>query len=120
MTEGPIAGTHLLADRYQIGDLLGRGGMAEVHAGYDARLGRNVAVKLLRPALASDPAFRTRFRQEAQAVARLNHPNIIRVHDFGEDKGFTYIVMEYVTGGTLLDVMRGKLSLAETQDLIHS
>ena len=114
MTEGPIAGTHLLADRYQIGDLLGRGGMAEVHAGYDARLGRNVAVKLLRPALASDPAFRTRFRQEAQAAARMSHPTIVRVYDAGEqtvpdpaggELQLPFIVMERVEGKLLKDML---------------
>ncbi len=123
MTEGPIAGTHLLADRYQIGDLLGRGGMAEVHAGYDARLGRNVAVKLLRPALASDPAFRTRFRQEAQAAARMSHPTIVRVYDAGEqtvpdpaggELQLPFIVMERVEGKLLKDMLEdGPLEPAE-------
>jgi serine/threonine-protein kinase len=89
--------------------------MASVFRAHDPDLDRFVAVKILPSFQAEDPTFVQRFRQEAQAVARLNHPNIIRVHDFGEDKGFTYIVMEYVTGGTLLDVMRGKLSLAENQ-----
>ena len=123
MTEGPIAGTHLLADRYQIGELLGRGGMAEVHSGYDARLGRNVAVKLLRPALASDPAFRTRFRQEAQAAARMSHPTIVRVYDAGEqtvpdpaggELQLPFIVMEKVEGKLLKDVLAaGPLDPAE-------
>ena len=82
--------------------------MAEVHAGYDARLGRNVAVKLLRPALASDPAFRTRFRQEAQAAARMSHPTIVRVYDAGEqtvpdpaggELQLPFIVMEHCETG---------------------
>ena len=81
VTEGAAPGVRLLAGRYQIGALLGRGGMADVHAGLDARLNRKVAVKLLKPALANDPAFRTRFRQEAQAAARMAHPTIVRVFD---------------------------------------
>ena len=76
MPEGVTAGITLLANRYEIGEVIGRGGMATVHLGNDTRLGRKVAVKLLKPSLANDPAFRTRFRQEAQAAAlatRLQH-----------------------------------------------
>ena len=75
MADGVTADVRLLAGRYQIGELLGRGGMADVHVGMDARLGRRVAIKLLKPSLANDPAFRTRFRQEAQAAARMAHPD---------------------------------------------
>ncbi|MEJ3405183.1 Stk1 family PASTA domain-containing Ser/Thr kinase [Rathayibacter sp. YIM 133350] len=106
----------LLAGRYRVGDLLGRGGMSEVHLGTDTRLGRTVAIKLLKPSLALDPAFRTRFRQEAQAAARMAHPTIVRVFDAGEetvrDAGGhetqqPFIIMEYVDGRLLKDLIRG-------------
>lgn len=114
MTDGTPRAEALLAERYHIGELLGRGGMAEVHDGYDARLGRQVAVKLLRPALASDPAFRTRFRQEAQAAARMSHPTIVRVYDAGEqtvpdpaggEMQLPFIVMERVEGRMLTEFL---------------
>jgi len=123
VTEGAAPGVRLLAGRYQIGALLGRGGMADVHAGLDARLNRKVAVKLLKPALANDPAFRTRFRQEAQAAARMAHPTIVRVFDAGEETvrepGGTevqvpFIVMEHVDGKLLKDVLaQGPMDPAE-------
>jgi beta-lactam-binding protein with PASTA domain/predicted Ser/Thr protein kinase len=106
----------VLGERYEIGGVLGRGGMAEVHLGRDLRLGREVAVKVLRSDLARDPSFQVRFRREAQASASLNHPAIVAVYDTGEDRtalGATpYIVMEYVEGETLRDVLRreGRLS----------
>ncbi|MGY1686105.1 Stk1 family PASTA domain-containing Ser/Thr kinase [Geodermatophilus sp. SYSU D00867] len=100
----------VLGERYEIGGVLGRGGMAEVHRGRDLRLGREVAVKVLRSDLARDPSFQVRFRREAQAAASLNHPSIVAVYDTGEDRttsGATpYIVMEYVEGETLRDVLR--------------
>ncbi|MBW8766493.1 MAG: Stk1 family PASTA domain-containing Ser/Thr kinase [Geodermatophilales bacterium] len=100
----------VLGERYEIGGVLGRGGMAEVHRGRDLRLGREVAVKVLRQDLARDPSFQVRFRREAQAAASLNHPAIVAVYDTGEDRtasGATpYIVMEYVEGETLRDVLR--------------
>ena len=105
MTTPPVLG-----ERYEIGGVLGRGGMAEVHRGRDLRLGREVAVKVLRSDLARDPSFQVRFRREAQAAASLNHPAIVAVYDTGEDRtsaGATpYIVMEYVEGETLRDVLR--------------
>ncbi|MFD2092528.1 Stk1 family PASTA domain-containing Ser/Thr kinase [Blastococcus deserti] len=106
----------VLGERYEIGGVLGRGGMAEVHRGRDLRLGREVAVKVLRSDLARDPSFQVRFRREAQASASLNHPAIVAVYDTGEDRTTTgatpYIVMEYVEGETLRDVLRreGRLS----------
>jgi serine/threonine-protein kinase len=110
----------MLAGRYQIGELLGRGGMADVHLGLDARLGRKVAIKLLKPSLANDPAFRTRFRQEAQAAARMAHPTIVRVYDAGEEIArdssgrelqVPFIVMEHVEGHLLKDlVAQGPMS----------
>ncbi len=100
----------VLGERYEIGGVLGRGGMAEVHRGRDLRLGREVAVKVLRQDLARDPSFQVRFRREAQAAASLNHPAIVAVYDTGEDRGTSgatpYIVMEYVEGDTLRDVLR--------------
>ena len=76
----------MLGERYEIGGVLGRGGMAEVHRGRDLRLGREVAVKVLRSDLARDPSFQVRFRREAQAAASLNHPAIVAVYDTGEDR----------------------------------
>ena len=73
----------MLGDRYQVGEVIGRGGMAEVHEGRDLRLGRRVAIKILRPDLAKDPTFQERFRREAQSAAALNHPNIVAVYDTG-------------------------------------
>jgi beta-lactam-binding protein with PASTA domain/predicted Ser/Thr protein kinase len=100
----------VLGERYEIGGVLGRGGMAEVHRGRDLRLGREVAVKVLRSDLARDPSFQVRFRREAQAAASLNHPAIVAVYDTGEDRSSSgatpYIVMEYVEGETLRDVLR--------------
>jgi eukaryotic-like serine/threonine-protein kinase len=103
----------LLGSRYEIGETLGYGGMAEVHLGRDVRLGREVAVKVLRADLARDPSFQARFRREAQAAASLNHPAIVAVYDSGEDlvgtNGSTpYIVMEYVEGRTLRDVLKAE------------
>ncbi|WP_082104611.1 Stk1 family PASTA domain-containing Ser/Thr kinase [Demequina soli] len=106
----------ILAGRYEVGDLIGRGGMAEVHVGYDTRLGRTVAIKILRADLARDPSFQTRFRREAQAAAGLNHPSIVAVYDTGEDaivnadgnpQAVPFIVMEYVEGHTVREILRG-------------
>jgi serine/threonine-protein kinase len=103
----------LLGSRYEIGETLGYGGMAEVHLGRDVRLGREVAVKVLRADLARDPTFQARFRREALAAASLNHPSIVAVYDTGEDvtgsNGSTpYIVMEYVEGRTLREVLKAE------------
>ena len=115
MNEGESA--RMLGDRYEIGEVIGRGGMAEVHEGRDLRLGRRVAIKILRPDLAKDPAFQARFRREAQSAASLNHPNIVAVYDTGQDtlqpegaEGqpevvVPYIVMEYVDGMTLRQLL---------------
>ncbi|PVZ04284.1 Stk1 family PASTA domain-containing Ser/Thr kinase [Actinomycetospora cinnamomea] len=100
----------VVAGRYQLGPALGRGGMADVHAGLDVRLGREVAIKVLRADLARDPSFRLRFEREAQNVAALNHPGIVAVYDTGEVAGeqvdLPFIVMEYVSGSTLRDILR--------------
>ena len=104
-----------LAGRYEVGELIGRGGMAEVHIGHDNRLGRTVAIKILRSDLARDPSFQARFRREAQAAASLNHPAIVAVYDTGEDtiteptgavSHVPFIVMEYVEGHTVRDILK--------------
>jgi beta-lactam-binding protein with PASTA domain/predicted Ser/Thr protein kinase len=104
----------VLGNRYEVGGLLGRGGMAEVHLGRDTRLGRTVAIKLLRADLARDSTFQARFRREAQSSAALNHPSIVAVYDTGEEQvvdsgggvfNLPYIVMEYIEGRTLRDVL---------------
>ena len=104
-----------LGGRYEVGELIGRGGMAEVHIGHDKRLGRTVAIKILRTDLARDPVFQARFAKEAQSAAALNHPSIVAVYDTGEDQytdPFTgqimhvpYIVMEYVEGHTVREIL---------------
>jgi len=108
-------GSRILAGRYAVGELIGRGGMAEVHIGHDTRLGRTVAIKVLRSDLARDPSFLARFRREAQAAASLNHPAIVAVYDTGEDlvteasgvvAHVPFIVMEYVEGHTVRDILR--------------
>ncbi len=107
----------LLSGRYEVGRLLGRGGMAVVHLGRDSRLDRQVAIKLLRLDLADDPTAQTRFRREAQSAAALNHPSIVAVFDTGEDDfnggiggptghNIPFIVMEYVQGMTLREMLR--------------
>ncbi|PRY59079.1 Stk1 family PASTA domain-containing Ser/Thr kinase [Glycomyces artemisiae] len=95
----------LLGGRYEIGEVIGYGGMAEVHRGRDLRLGRDVAVKLLRADLSRDESFLIRFRREAQNSASLNHPNIVAVFDTGEEAGIPYMVMEFVNGRTLKEVL---------------
>ena len=106
--------SRLLGGRYEVGEPIGRGGMAEVHLGYDTRLGRQVAIKILRSDHARDTSFLHRFRKEAQSVAGLNHPNIVAVYDSGEemlvesgggDIDIPYIVMEFVDGHTLREVL---------------
>ena len=109
---GLLTPPRILGGRYEVGKLIGRGGMADVHLGHDNRLGRQVAIKILRPDLARDENFLKRFRREAQSSAGLNHPSIVAIFDSGEDEttvegpgGTTttlpYMVMEYVDGVTL-------------------
>ena len=98
-------GRELLAGRYELRGVLGRGGMAEVHEGWDIRLDRAVAVKLLYPVYVADPVLRGRFEAEARAAAGLNHPNIVSVHDSGDHDGTPFIVMERLPGQTLADVI---------------
>ena len=110
----------LLGGRYEVGDLLGRGGMAEVHLGHDTRLSRPVAIKMLRTDLARDSSFINRFRREAQSAAGLNHAAIVAVYDSGEDHvteaggaivPIPYIVMEYVQGQTLRELLNDRSPL---------
>jgi serine/threonine protein kinase len=98
-------GHALLADRYEVRDLLGAGGMAEVRDGWDTRLSRPVAIKLLHPAMKAQPEFRRRFYDEALSAAKLCHPNIVAVHDYGEHDGTPFIVMERLPGRTLGDLI---------------
>ena len=129
MTEGVAQGVRLLAGRYELGDLIGRGGMSDVHVGIDNRLGRRVAVKLLKPSLANDPAFRTRFRREAQDAAKMAHPTIVRIFDAGEEvvhersgaeSLLPFIVMEFVDGRLLRDVIaEGPLEPSEAARIVE-
>lgn len=105
----------LLADRYAIERAIARGGMAEVFVARDQQLDREVAVKILFPEFAIDPNFVERFRREAQHAAMLNHPNIVGVYDYGRERGTYYIVMEYVEGESLRDVLRARGRLAPMQ-----
>lgn len=105
-----MSGRELLLDRYELRGVLGHGGMAEVRDGWDTRLNRAVAVKLLHPALSAAPDTRRRFEDEARSAAALNHPNIVSVHDCGEDQGRFFIVMERLPGATLADeIARGPM-----------
>ncbi|MDR2082045.1 MAG: Stk1 family PASTA domain-containing Ser/Thr kinase [Candidatus Ancillula trichonymphae] len=119
----------VLAERYEIGELIGQGGMADVYIGKDVRLGRKVAIKILKPNLAGDPVFLARFRREAQAAASLNNSNIVAVYDTGEETETSetgqvvhipYIVMEYVEGRTVREILaqEGKLSLPDAVDIV--
>ncbi|WP_328830416.1 Stk1 family PASTA domain-containing Ser/Thr kinase [Streptomyces sp. NBC_00252] len=110
-----------LGGRYELGQVLGRGGMAEVYLAHDTRLGRTVAVKTLRVDLARDPSFQARFRREAQSAASLNHPAIVAVYDTGEDYvdgvSIPYIVMEYVDGSTLRELLHSGRKLLPERTL---
>ena len=96
----------VLGGRYRLVELLGQGGMATIFRSVDTQLGRDVAVKLLRPEYLRDPDFSARFRQEAQAAASLTHPNIVTTYDYGEDPSGPYIVMELVDGEDLATILR--------------
>jgi len=115
----PVVVDRVLSERYRIVRHLARGGMAEVYLAHDQLLDRPVAVKVLFPELAHDVNFVERFRREARAAAGLNHHNIVSVYDFGEDEGSYFIVMEYVEGETLRDVIRteGPLELPRVVEI---
>lgn len=107
-------------DRYEIIRTIGEGGMANVYLGYDTILDRNVAIKVLRGDLSSDEKFVRRFQREALSASSLSHPNIVAMYDVGEDNGLYYIVMEYVEGKTLKQLLkkRGSLTLSEAIDIM--
>jgi len=105
----------VLGGRYRLVELLGQGGMATIYRGHDTQLGRDVAVKLLRPEYGRDPDFGSRFRQEAQNAASLNHPNIVSVHDYGQDAAGPFIVMELVEGEDLASIIRRSGALPPRQ-----
>ena len=114
MPDDVAQSVRLLAGRYEVGEAIGHGGMADVHLGTDTRLGRTVAIKLLHPELAEDPAFRARFRREAHDAAKMAHPTVVRVFDAGEEavhdddggeRFQPFIVMEHVDGRLLRDII---------------
>ena len=107
-------------DRYQIIKTIGEGGMANVYLAYDTILDRNVAVKVLRGDLATDEKFVRRFQREALSASSLSHPNIVEVYDVGEDNGLYYIVMEYIEGKHLKQLLkkRGSLTVREVVDIM--
>ncbi|WP_237570141.1 serine/threonine-protein kinase [Mycolicibacterium lacusdiani] len=114
-------GPSLLGGRYELRDILGFGGMAEVRDGWDTRLDRAVAVKLLYPGLCSQPETRERFTVEARSAAALNHPDIVSIFDFGDDDESPFIVMERLPGETLGDrIALGQLSSAEVREALCS
>ena len=113
-TVSRIVEASLLAERYQLVSVLGRGGMGDVWLACDQRLQRDVAIKVLRPELAAEPRVRQRFEDEARAAAQLTHPNVVTVYDTGDDDGTPFIVMERLSGRTLADVVReGDVSLEQ-------
>ncbi len=116
---GLLTGTRL--GTYEVLELLGRGGMAEVYKGRHPRLDRTVAIKILPPTLAAEADFRQRFEREARAVAALRHPNIVQVFDFGDVEGACYMVMEYIEGVDLGQHMRdhGPLTLEEARLIVR-
>lgn len=114
-----------LAQRYELGEIIGSGGMSDVYAAQDTLLGRDVAVKMLRSEMARDTNFRERFRREARNSSKLNHPNIVAVYDTGEETidgiGIPYIVMERIHGNTLRDLLRndGPMSPHEAAEILQ-
>ena len=111
--------TKLANDRYTLGEMIGTGGMADVYLGFDNRLKREVAIKILRRDLAKDPAFVARFRKEALAAGGLNHPGIVAVYDSGEENDSPFIVMELINGITLRQLMQQEdISLFKSLEII--
>lgn len=112
----PLIG-YSLSDRYAIHSRIARGGMAVVYRGVDTRLHREVAIKVMHAHLAEDPDFRLRFEQEARNTAGLNHPNLVNIYDQGEEDGYVYLVMEYLPGITLRDLLKQQQRLTPDQAL---
>jgi serine/threonine-protein kinase len=112
----------VLEDRYSVDELIARGGMATVYRGTDLKLGRTVALKVLGGVLANDPDFVERFTQEARATAALTHPNVVAVHDQGIGEGFPFLVMEFVQGRTIREIMAqsGPFTSAHALEIISS
>jgi beta-lactam-binding protein with PASTA domain len=106
--------TRVFANRYELGEAIGHGGMADVYLAHDRLLDRRVAVKVLLPQFATDPVNVERFRREAQAAAGLNHPHIVAVYDWGEEDDTSFIVMEYVPGQTLREILQAHERLGPT------
>ncbi|MEM7348626.1 MAG: serine/threonine-protein kinase, partial [Chloroflexota bacterium] len=113
-----------ISGRYKISAILGQGGMSTVYKASDPNLHRDVAIKLIHPHLSNDPQFVRRFEQEAAAVARLRHQNIVQVFDFNHDNDVYYMVMEFVTGDTLqrklkmLNAQKQRMPLSETSQIM--
>src|SRR5512139_2414626 len=116
----PLLGT-LVEGRYRVRARIARGGMATVYTATDERLERTVAIKIIHPAHAQDVAFLERFADEAKAIARLAHPNVVAVYDQGTHDGLAFLVMEYVRGSTLRDVLtqRQRLTPGETLAILE-
>ena len=110
----------IIAERYELLELIGQGGMADVYLAKDIILNRTIAIKILRTSLAKDPIYVTRFQREASAAATLSHKNIVEIYDVGEDEDKYYIVMEYVPGTTLKELIlkRGALHYVEAIDIM--
>lgn len=110
----------IIAERYELLDVIGRGGMADVYLANDTILNRTIAIKILRTSLAKDPVYIARFQREASAAAALSHKNIVEIYDVGEDNDQYYIVMEYVPGRTLKELIakRGALHVMEAIDIM--
>jgi serine/threonine protein kinase len=117
MENDPFIGQQLGA--YTIQSKLGEGGMARVYKGYHARLRREVAIKVILSQIADKEGFKARFEREAQLIASLQHPNIVAVYDFGDIGHITYLVMQYVGGGTLRDQLRGGHALDPRQAILY-
>ena len=110
----------MISGRYEILKSIGEGGMANVYVGYDTILNRKVAIKILRGDLANDEKFVRRFQREALSASSLSHPNIVEMYDVGEDDGIYYIIMEYIEGKTLKQLIkkRGSITLSEAIDIM--
>src|SRR5262245_17350830 len=102
---------------YHIVERLGAGGMAEVYKAFHPRLERYVALKFMRSALAAEPDFLQRFEREAKTLARLDHPHIVQIYDFGEQQGRSYLVMQYFAGGTLKDWLAVRRAQGQSAEL---
>ena len=111
----------IVAKRYKIKAVIGQGGMADVYLAFDQILNREVAIKVLRDKLAEDPVTLVRFQREASAASKLSHPNVVDIYDVGESEGYHYIVMEYVRGRTLKQLIsqRGALDYHEAIGIMH-